>query len=436
MCSLSGLSIKNQPLDYHYQCFACRKTLLFTVSFGWKIQPNIYITYETRNQEYFSGVGTQTMKPIDTLVRDSIHSLKPCVHGAEVLGAAQESGLKPQEILDFSSSVNPLGPSKKALAAAEKAFSQIAAYPDTNSNQLRDALAKHYGIERGNLIVGNGSTELMYLFAETFLKPGESVIMPAPTFGEYEGAVRKAGVAPKFVKLGNGFQIDAQAFKLSMAGAKMVFLCNPNNPTGLLIPQETLKDLLDTALEQDTLVFLDEDFLEFVKDEKSLSMIGNIKKYPNLFILRSFTKLFGLTGLRVGYGIANPEIIDAVLCAKIPWNINCIAQAASVAALKDQAHLQLTHELIKKEKNWLERELAGFKSLKVYSGDANFFFIDTHKTGLKAAELRNRVLFEGILIRDCTSFQGLDEYYIRLAVKTHEENVRLITALKKSLKTV
>jgi len=241
---------------------------------------------------------------------------------------------------------------------------------------------------------------------------------------------------PKFVKLGNGFQIDAQAFKLSMADAKMVFLCNPNNPTGMLIPQETLKDLLDSALDQNILVFLDEDFLEFIKDEKSFSMVGNIKKYPNLFILRSFTKLYGLTGLRVGYGIANPDIIDAVSCAKIPWNINCIAQAASVAALKDQAHLQLTHELIKKEKKWLESELAEFNSLKVYPGDANFYFIDIRKTGLKAAELRNRVLSEGILIRDCTSFKGLDEYYIRIAVKTHEENTRLILALKKSLKPV
>jgi threonine-phosphate decarboxylase len=376
------------------------------------------------------------MKPIDSLVKDSIRSLKPCVHGAEVLGAAQESGLKPQQILDFSSSVNPLGPSKKALVAANRAFSEIAAYPDTNSNQLRDLLAKHYEVERGNIIVGNGSTELMYMFAETFLRPGESVIMPAPTFGEYEGAVRKAGVAPKFVKLGGDFQIDAQAFKLSMAGAKMVFLCNPNNPTGMLIPQETLKDLLETALSQDTLVFLDEDFLEFVKDEKSLSMVGNIEKYPNLFILRSFTKLYGLTGLRVGYGIANPEIINSLLCAKIPWNVNCLAQAASLAALKDVAHLKLTHELINKEKAWLEKEFAEIKSLKVFPADANFYFVDIHKTGLTAAELRNRVISEGILIRDCTSFRCLDEFYIRVAVKTHEENVLLIAALKKALKTV
>ena len=310
------------------------------------------------------------MEPIENLVRDNIRSLKPCVHGAEVLGAASESGLKPQEILDFSSSVNPLGPSKKALFAAKKAFTQIAAYPDSNANELRDVLAGHYGVKRGNLIVGNGSTELMYLFAESFLKPGETALMPAPTFGEYEGAVRKAGIEPKFVKLGRNFQIDLQAFKLSMPGAKLVFLCNPNNPTSLLIPKETLKDIIETALKQDTLVFLDEDFLEFVDDERSLSMVPSIEKYPNLFILRSFTKIFGLTGLRVGYGIANPGIIDVLLCAKIPWNVNCLAQPAAVAALKDEEHLKLTLDLVKKEKAWLSEQLASFKAFKVYPPDA------------------------------------------------------------------
>ena len=175
------------------------------------------------------------MKPIESLVRDNVKNLKPCVHGAEVLGAAEESGFLPQEILDFSSSVNPLGPSKKALDAAKGAFSQIAAYPDSNSNELRQVIASHFGISKGNVVVGNGSTELMYLFAEVFMKKGEKAVMPAPTFGEYESAVCKTGETPKFVKLGKNFTIDSEAFKREMAGAKIVFLCNPNNPTSMLI---------------------------------------------------------------------------------------------------------------------------------------------------------------------------------------------------------
>ena len=375
------------------------------------------------------------MKPVDSLVSDNIKNFRPCVHGGEVLDAADKSGFRREEILDFSSSVNPLGPSKKALEAAKNSFKEIPAYPDSNSNELRQAIASHFnGLNKNNVVVGNGSTELMYLFAEAFMRKGETAIIPAPTFGEYESAVRKTGETPKFVKLDRNFNIDADVFELEMAGAKIVFLCNPNNPTSILIPNETLTRIIERALEQDSLVFLDEDFLEFVEDEKALSMINKIKSYPNLFILRSFTKIFGLTGLRVGYGIASEEIINVLLCAKIPWNVNCLAQAAAVAALKDQKHLRVTRELIKKEKTQLLADLEGIKSFRVYRADANFFFIDIRKSGLTAAELKNKLLGEGILIRDCTSFRGLDQYYIRVAVKTRVENERLIEALKRTVK--
>ena len=376
------------------------------------------------------------MKPIESLVRDNVKNLKPCVHGAEVLGAAEESGLLPQEILDFSSSVNPLGPSKKALDAAKGAFSQIAAYPDSNSNELRQVIASHFGIKKGNIVVGNGSTELMYLFAEVFVKKGDSVVLPAPTFGEYASAVCKTGETPKFVNLGKTFVLEPGVFKRNMVGAKLVFLCNPNNPTSMLIPQETLKDIIETALAQGTLVFLDEDFLEFVEEEKSLSMINKIDKYPNLFVLRSFTKIFGLTGLRVGYGIAIPEIINVLTCAKIPWNVNCIAQAAAIAAMKDKEHLNVTLELVRKEKAWLMVEFGKFSGFKFTMPDANFFFIDVRKSGFTAAELKSKMLKQGILIRDCTSFKGLDEFYIRVAVKTHEENERMLSAFRRIVKAV
>ena len=375
------------------------------------------------------------MKPIENLVKDSIKNLKPCAHGGEILDAAGKSGFKREEILDFSSSVNPLGPSKKALEAAKNSFKEIPAYPDSNSNELRQAIADHFdGLSKNNVIVGNGSTELMYLFAETFMKKGDTAVIPAPTFGEYESAVRKTGETPKFVKLDKNFNVEADVFAREMAGAKIVFLCNPNNPTSILIPTETLKGIIEEALAQDSLVFLDEDFLEFVENEQALSMINKIKAYPNLFILRSFTKIFGLTGLRVGYGIASEEIINVLLCAKIPWNVNCLAQAAAVVALKDEEHLRVTRELIKNEKAFLSTELEKIKSFKVFPPDANFFFIDIRKSGLTATELKNKLLHQGILIRDCTSFRELDPYYIRVAVKTREENERLIEALKRTVK--
>ncbi|HYA78102.1 MAG TPA: threonine-phosphate decarboxylase CobD [Verrucomicrobiae bacterium] len=374
------------------------------------------------------------MKPVDNLISDNIKSFKPCLHGGEVLDAAAKSGFRREDILDFSSSVNPLGPSKKSLEAAIKSFQEIPAYPDSNSNELRQAIASHFKmLSKNNVVVGNGSTELMYLFAEAFMKKGDTAVIPAPTFGEYESAVRRTGETVKFVKLDRNFNIEAGAFKKEMTGAKIVFLCNPNNPTSILIPNETLTGIIERALEQDSFVFLDEDFLEFVENEKALSLIGKIKSYPNLFILRSFTKIFGLTGLRVGYGISSEEVINVLLCAKIPWNVNCLAQAAAVAALKDKEHLRITRELITREKTRLLAELAEIKSFKIYQPDANFFFIDIRKSGLTATELKNKLLQQGILIRDCTSFRGLDQYYIRVAVKTHVENVRLVEALKRTV---
>jgi threonine-phosphate decarboxylase len=377
------------------------------------------------------------MKPIENLLRDNVRNLKPCVHGAEVYGAATESGFKTEDILDFSSSVNPLGPSQKALDAITDAFSRIEAYPDSYSNALRKVLAEHYGnISPENIIVGNGSTELMYLFAEVFLRRGEKALMAAPTFGEYEAAVRKTGECVKFVRLSASFQLEAEAFRREMAGCKIVFLCNPNNPTSKLIPQKTLREILDNALEQGILVFLDEDFLEFIDDEKSRTMISKIDRYPNLFVLRSFTKLFGLTGLRCGYGIAHKDIINAMLCAKIPWNVNCLAQPAAMAALNDREHLKQTLDLIKKEKAYLQQELSQLKNFTFTEPDANFFFIDIRNTCLTANNLKHRMLKQGILIRDCSSFVGLNEFYIRVAVKTHPENVRLIDAFKKALNAV
>jgi threonine-phosphate decarboxylase len=268
------------------------------------------------------------------------------------------------------------------------------------------------------------------------MRKGDRAVMPAPTFGEYASAVCKTGESIKFVKLGKTFTIELTSFKRDIIGAKLVFLCNPNNPTSMLISQETLKDIIETSLAQNTLVFLDEDFLEFVEDEKSLSMINKIDKYPNLFVLRSFTKIYGLTGLRVGYGIANPEIINFLSSVKIPWNVNCIAQAAAVAALKDERHLQVTLELIRKEKEWLMEEFGKFGGFKFTMPDANFFFIDVRKSGCKAAKLKSEMLKQGILIRDCTSFKGLDEFYIRVAVKTHQENEKMLSAFKRILEAV
>jgi threonine-phosphate decarboxylase len=373
-----------------------------------------------------------TVKSTWGLARENIKRLKPCVHGGEVWEAEKKTGLAREEIMDFSSNINPLGFSQKALEAIRNNLGQIPVYPDSTSTALREAVAASFGgIDMNNVVVGNGSTELIYLFAETFLEKDDVALIPAPTFGEYENAVRKGGGKPRHLKLPKDFCIEQNIFSGDIKDAKMAFICNPNNPTSILTSYNVLTEIIEEALEEDVLVFLDEDFLEFVDEEKQVSLIDKINDYPNLFVLRSFTKVSGLTGLRVGYGIASEEITKLVSKAKIPWNVNCLAQAAASAALTDKEHLKKTRELIRAERAYLTRELKRINSFKLYPADANFIFINIKESSFTSAQLKKKMLEEGILIRDCSSFRGLDDYYIRVAVKTRQENERLLEALAK-----
>lgn len=231
------------------------------------------------------------MKSASELARTDVKLFEPCVHGGEVWAAASETGLPVEDLLDFSSSINPLGPSPMALEAISKSFNQLAFYPDSNSTALREAIACHFGkISKDNVIVGNGSTELIYLFAQIFLKKGDTAIVFSPSFGEYANAIVKSGGKPKYLKLNETFEIELRTFEEQIRDAKAVFLCNPNNPTSMLIPVSILKEIVGKALAKEVLVFLDEDFIEFVESQSTHSFVDLIKDYPNVFVLRTFTK--------------------------------------------------------------------------------------------------------------------------------------------------
>jgi threonine-phosphate decarboxylase len=374
------------------------------------------------------------VKSASAQAREDIKRLKQCVHGGEVWDIAKDNGLSVDDLADFSSSINPLGPSPHALEAIRNCLGQLPLYPDSNSTVLRAAIASHFGaISKDNVIVGNGSTELIYLFAEVFLKKGDIALVAAPSFGEYTSAIIKSGGKPKLIKLSRDFQVEPDAFVKAMKGAKAVFLCNPNNPTSMLIPKDTMTEIVEKALEEDVVVFLDEDFIEFVEDEKAHSFVNSIDKYPNVFVLRTFTKFYGLTGLRVGYGIADEETIEVFSRAKMPWNVNSLAQAAAVAALADENHSKKTLEVVKTEKSFLRHELARIKGFKVFPADTNFILIDVRKSGLTASALRTKMIKHGVLVRDCSSFTGLDGFYVRVAVKTRKENKKLLDAFRKVL---
>jgi threonine-phosphate decarboxylase len=386
-------------------------------------------------QQHFDGYAQKedlNVKSIGELARQNIKRLKPCVHGGKVWEIEKETGQDRKKVMDFSSNINPLGFSRKALEAINKNLEQIPVYPDSDSTALREAIAASFsGINSNNVVVGNGSTELIYLFAETFLEKDDVALIPAPSFGEYENAVRKAGGKPRCLRLPEDFCVESSLFSGDMKDAKMVFVCNPNNPTGILTAHEVLVEIIEEALEEDVLVFLDEDFLGFVDEEKQVSLIDEMDSYPNLFVLRSFTKVHGLTGLRVGYGVASEEITELLSNAKIPWNVNCVAQAAASAALTDKEHLRKTCELIRTERAYVTRELERINGFKLYPAYANFVFVDVRESGFTSAQIKTKMLEQGVLIRDCSSFRGLDEYYIRVAVKTRQENEGMLEALAK-----
>lgn len=368
-------------------------------------------------------------------VKEEIRNLMPCVHGGDVWKAAEKCHIKAMEILDFSANVNPLGPSKRVIEAIRESVWKIPYYPDPDYTELREAISRYLGeVGVDNVIVGNGSTELIYLFCEVFMERGDLALIPEPTFGEYERAVKKVGGKPVCVSLGSDFRVDAKRLlKKITPPIKAVFLCNPNNPTGVLAPREDIMEIIETAARENLPVLIDEAFIEFVREEKRYSLTAEVKKYQNLFVLRSLTKAFGLTGLRVGYGIACENLIDVLSKVKMPWSVNCLAQSAAISALEDQEHLRRTQRLISEERKFLLGELEKIKGLKVFPTDVNFILMNIRQFGLTAAQLKERMLSHGILLRDCSSFRGLDEYYFRVSVRTREENEKLLASLREVL---
>lgn len=367
------------------------------------------------------------------MARNEIRSLAPCTHGGDVWEIAGEREMLAGEILDFSANANPLGPSPKVLEAIKNALWRVRFYPSSSLTKLREAIS-HYigGTNVDNIIVGNGSTELIYLICDVFINRGDEALIPIPTFGEYENSVRKMGGRARLIKSGQGFFIDPiKLLREVGSSTKIIFLCNPNNPTGSLISKKDLVEVVEKASKEHVLVLVDEAFIEFVDNEKRFSLASEVEKYRNLIVLRSFTKVFGLTGLRVGYGIASEEIIDLLHRSKMPWSVNCLGEVAAIAALEDLEHLERTRSIIYEERRFLLEGLKKIKGFKVFPTHANFILVNVWGTGFTAAELRERMLKYGILIRDCSSFEGLDEYYIRVAIRMRWENEMLLAAFKK-----
>jgi threonine-phosphate decarboxylase len=331
--------------------------------------------------------------------------------------------------IDFSSNVNPLGISSTVLLKLKKEMRQLSSiYPDPECIDLKKSLI-HYldnAVSIDQISVGNGATELIDNFARTFGK--NQVVIPSPTFCEYELASRRAGATVKFLPMSN-WEIEPDSIIESSRKANVIFLCNPNNPTGIL-SSKSIKKILESANDR-TKILLDESFIELTDNPKEhIASIEDLKEYPNLVILRSLTKSHGLAGLRIGYSVSHPSLAKKMSARKITWNVNGFAQLAAIIALKDRMHLDRARKLIKRERKFMFTEI--LKRLKTFStvrSDVNFYLLDLH--GRNSTRFRNYLLnMNRVLVRDCSNFRGLGKNFIRVAINTRKHNLELLRILE------
>ena len=329
-----------------------------------------------------------------------------------------------EKIIDFSSNVNPLGCHPGVKKYLKKQLNQINVYPDSESTKLRSNLKWFTGINKSQILVGNGATEIIYNFCSTFVNKKSKVLIPCPTFSEYEKAVKFfGGKIINFKSL--NFNKDLEKFLAKIPTKGIIFFCNPNNPTGEILSKKNMEKIIKTAEKKSTLVFVDETFIELVPNSFP-SLVKTIKSHENLFILRSFTKSFGLAGLRIGYALGSKKIIGILQRIKIPWNVNYVAQTAASAALCYSDFLEKSRKNIKKENLFLMNSLSKLKWMSCFNSSTNFILI---KTKINSKILQKKLLKKNILVRDCSTFCGLNENYIRIAIKNRKENQILVKAL-------
>lgn len=334
---------------------------------------------------------------------------------------ARRYDVKAAGAINLASNESPYGPSPRVPPAIRREATRVGSYPDPRAVELKRAICNYVGVGAKCVTVGNGSDELVDLACKAFLDPGEQALIPLPTFAMYELACRINGGEPKFYELPN-FEWRAAKLKRVLRGTKLAFVGRPNNPTGNGISLEGLRELLASG----KLVIIDEAYAEFA----GYSVVRLALKQKNLLVFRTFSKAFGLAGLRVGYAVGNPKLIEALESIRAPFNVNRMAQAAAVAALLDRRYLRRVVAAIRRGRAYIRRELVKL-GFKVLPSDANFLMVDASPLGLGAPELCDFLAKRKIFVRDLSNFRGAGSSYIRITVGTPRQNERLVGALKK-----
>jgi len=350
-------------------------------------------------------------------------------HGGDIWGAAERQGVPLSRVLDFSANINPLGPSLKARKRLARDVSLIALYPDKRQAELRRLLAARDGIAEDCILFGNGATQLIHLLPR--VGRYKRALIVEPTFSEYRRALSNSGseIREFFLTPKNNFHLDLNLLLrvLGREQPNVLFLASPNNPTGLVSPHRMLLRVSAFCEERDIDLIVDESFIEFTT-EPSLMTLATHRRH--LLVVRSLTKSFALAGLRIGYLVAGRSRVEELAHRMEPWSVNTLALSAAAASILDTNYIQKARSLIQREREYLSRELPQLGWLHPYPSSANFLLARIRARYTTAPALERMLAARNVLVRDASDFRGLDNQYLRFAVRQRRENRRLLAELE------
>lgn len=358
------------------------------------------------------------------LYRENILSINPYVPGKPIEEVKREFGI--DDIIKLASNENPFGPSPKAISAMQDALETVHLYPDGNCYELRNELSQALSMDQNYLLFGNGSDELIKMIAETFLNEEEEVIYAVPSFAEYDFATKVMAGTSVPVPM-RDYKHDLKAMKEAITdNTKLIFICNPNNPTGTIVTKDEVDDFMK-AVPENVVVVFDQAYLEYVTNLDYPDCLNYVREGRNVILLRTFSKVYGLAGLRIGYAIARPELTSLISRVKEPFNVNSIAQIGAIQALRDQDHMATCVESNNQQKRWLVEQFEKL-DLDYIPTETNFVMVDIE---MDSKVCFTELLKRGVIVRTGDIFDM--PTWLRITIGTGSENERLIKALRSVL---
>ena len=372
------------------------------------------------------------------------------IHGGNIFQFAHEQRIEPYEVVDFSANINPLGPSQRGLDALNAQLRYISHYPDATNDDVLNAIADTYGMDKHQIIVGNGAAELLYAICRL---PGYTgAFVPAPGFSEYKEALEASKIPVRDIfyqprEDDNGkpyFEVPYLALETFAAELKgqdgriIVFLGNPNNPDGTLLDKDHIRTVASMLKDANSLLVIDESFIDFVGNDplqdNEHSMRSLVNEFDNIIVVHSFTKFYAVPGLRIGAAFTNKTLITQLQQYIPSWSVNTLAQAYTKAALNDVDYIKRTKQELNEEIAFMYNAVDAIEGITVYPPSANFILFQVNQEGITANYINEELKKYNMIVRNCDSYVGLTNHWVRIAIKDHDTNIKLVDKLTNILK--